>query len=184
MPRHKSAAQNQPSASEHVFCAPIYKIGILRCIDVPRSVSAQWRDHTHVPVQARIEGLPTRGTLVPRGRGAFRLHIHSKIWKKLGVDAGAAIEVALRFDGESREPIVPDDLAAALADAPPALRVFRGLTANFRAAIVRWVTAAKRGSTREKRLTLCVRRMHERATRAVQSRPRDKSAHPWKPGLK
>jgi hypothetical protein len=92
--------------------------------------------------------------------------VHSRIWKKLGVDAGAAIEVALRFDAESREPIVPEDLTAALADAPPALRVFRGLTTNLRAEVVRWVAAAKRGSTREKRLALCVRRMHERAARS------------------
>lgn len=165
MARHTSHAQNQPSDAEHVFCAPLYKIGIIRCVDVPRSVSGQWKGHTHVPVHGWIEGIPMRGTLVPRGRGAFRLHVHSRIWKKLGVDAGAAIEVALRFDAESREPIVPEDLAEALADAPPALRVFRGLTTNLRAEVVQWVAAAKRGSTREKRLALCVRRMHERAAR-------------------
>ena len=34
------------------------------------------------------------------------------------------------------------------------------------AAIVRWVEAAKRESTREKRISLCVRRMPERADRA------------------
>jgi uncharacterized protein YdeI (YjbR/CyaY-like superfamily) len=107
-----------------------------------------------------------RGSLVPRGRGAFRLHIHSKICRKLGRDAGAAVEVGLQFDPESREPVVPEDLAPALADAPPALGVFRNLTTNLSAAIVRWVEAAKRESTREKRISLCVRRMPERADRA------------------
>jgi hypothetical protein len=184
VPRHKSDVRDQPSENQHVFCAPLYKIGIIRCVDVPRSVSGQWKDQTHVPVHGWIEGIPMRGTLVPRGRGAFRLHVHSRIWKKLAVDAGAAIEVALRFDAESREPIIPEDLAAALADAPPALHVFRGLTTNLRAALVQWVAAAKRGTTREKRLALCVRRMHERAARASKSRPKDKAARLGKPGLK
>ncbi len=184
MARHTSHVENQPSDGERVFCAPIYKIGIIRCVDVPRSVSGQWKGHRHVPVQGWIEGAAMRGILVPRGRGAFRLHVHSRIWKKLGVDAGADIEVALRFDAESREPIIPEDLAAALANAPPALRVFRSLTTNLRAAVVQWVSAAKRASTREKRLALCVRRMHERAARAAKSRQVDKAAQQRKPKLK
>jgi len=156
----------------------------MRCVDVPRFVSAPWKGKAHVPVQGWMEGIPIRGTLVPRGRGAFRLHVHSRVWKKLGVDVGAAIEVALRFDPDSREPIVPADLAAALADAPPALSVFRSLTANFRFAIVRFVEGAKRESTRQKYIALCVRRMHERSARAVKSRSRDKSARLRKPGIK
>jgi bacteriocin resistance YdeI/OmpD-like protein/uncharacterized protein DUF1905 len=182
--RHTSHVQNQPFDGQHVFCAHIYKIGIIRCVDVPRSVSGQWKGRTHVPVHGWIEGIAMRGTLVRRGRGAFRLHVHSRIWRKLGVDAGAAIEVALGFDAESREPIVPEDLAAALADAPPALQAFRTLTTNLRAALVRWVAAAKRDSTRKKRRALCVRRMHERAARAGKSRLADKSARERRPKLK
>jgi hypothetical protein len=105
----------------HVFPARIQKIWIMRCVDVPRDVSKALRgaageDISHIPVHGWIEGLPLKSTLVPRGGGCYRLHVHSRIWRKLRIDAGAAVEVTLLLDTEPREARLPPDLAAGLAD--------------------------------------------------------------------
>jgi hypothetical protein len=152
----------------HVFAAKIQKIWIMRCIDVPRDISKAVRKEAgentkHVPVHGWIEGLPFQNTLVPRGGGNYRFHIHSRIWRKLRIDAGAAVEVTMLLDREPREVAVPPDLAAELADTPRALAAFNAITPALRRHIVGWVQAAKQMKTREKRVQLTVTRMVERS---------------------
>jgi len=154
----------------HVFPAKIHKIWIMRCVDIPRDVSKAIRSGTqgdplHVPVHGWIEGLPFKSTLVPGGGGSYRLHVHSRIWRKLHIDAGAAVEVTLQVDTEPREAVLPPDLAAGLADTPRALAVFHGLTVALRRQIVQYVDQAKQARTREKRILLIIKRMLERAAK-------------------
>jgi Bacteriocin-protection, YdeI or OmpD-Associated/Domain of unknown function (DUF1905) len=142
----------------------------MRCVDVPRDVSKALRrlagdNLKHIPVHGQVEGLPLKTTLSPRGRGAYRLHIHSNIWRKLRIDAGDTVEVMLLLDAEPRDPILPHDLAGGLADAPRALALFNSLTPAFRRQIVRYVEQGKHASTREKRIRLIVTRMLERAAK-------------------
>lgn len=165
----------------HVFPARLRKIWIMRCVDVPRDVSKALRgaageEVSHLPVHGWIEGLPFKSTLVPRGGGSYRLHVHSRIWRKLRIDAGAAVEVTLLLDTEPREAPLPHDLAASLADEPRALATFNTLTVALRRQIIQYVDLAKRASTREKRIQLMVRRMLERAARRKKTRIRRKKA--------
>jgi hypothetical protein len=164
----------------HVFLARIQKIWIMRCIDVPRAISKAIRQAVggkalHVPVHGWIEGLPFQNTLVPRGGGNFRMHVHSRIWRKLRIDAGAAVEVTLLLDSERREAVLPPDLAAGLADTPRALATFNALTVALRRQIIQYVDSAKQARTRNKRIQLVVRRMMERTAkvRRKQKRPRN-----------
>jgi Bacteriocin-protection, YdeI or OmpD-Associated/Domain of unknown function (DUF1905) len=154
----------------HVFPAKIHKVWIMRCVDIPRDVSKAIRsaasgDADHVPVHGWIEGLPFWSTLVPRGGGAYRLHIHSRIWRKLRIDAGAAVEVTLLVDTEPREAVLPPDLAAALSATPHALAIFNALTVALRRQIIQYVDNAKQARTRDKRIHLVVKRMLERAAK-------------------
>jgi hypothetical protein len=155
----------------HVFPARIQKIWIMRCIDVPRDISRAIRKTVggkalHVPVHGWIEGLPFQNTLVPRGGGNYRMHVHSRIWRKLRIDAGTAVEVTLLLDTEPREAVLPPDLAAGLADAPRALATFNTLTVALRRQIIHYVDSAKQSRTRDKRIQLVLRRMLERAAKA------------------
>jgi hypothetical protein len=139
-------------------------------VDVPRDVSKSLRklaadNLKHIPVLGQVEGLPLKSTLSPRGGGHYRLHIHSNIWRKLRIDAGATVEVMLLLDSEPRAPVLPHDLAGTLADEPRALAVFNSLTPAFRRQIVRYVEQAKRASTREKRIRIIVKRMVEWAAK-------------------
>jgi len=142
----------------------------MRCVDVPRDVSKSLRklagdNCKHIPVLGQVEGLPLKSTLSPRGGGSYRLHIHSNIWRKLKIDAGATVEVMLLLDSEPRDPVLPHDLAGGLADAPRALAVFNALTPALRRQIVRYLEQAKHASTREKRVRLIVKRMLERVAK-------------------
>src|SRR5256885_14893952 len=139
------------------FAARIQKIWIMRCVDLPRDISKSFRaiageNAIHNPVHGWIEGLPMKSTLVPAGDGRYRLHVHSRIWRKLRIDAGAVVEVTLLLDTEPRDPALPPELAAGLAETPRALAAFNAETAAMRRQIVQYFEAAKRPATREKRI--------------------------------
>ena len=141
-----------------VFAASIYKVGLIRYVDVPREVSKRFGSAAHVPVTGTVEGVPVRTTLVSRGKGAYRMAIHSEIRKKLRVDCGAVVEIAIQLDEESREPELPPALVLALRNAPKAQRRFRGITTALRRQIVRYLTAVKSQETLERRVRRFVAR--------------------------
>jgi len=142
----------------------------MRCVDVPRHVSKTLRtlmggSQKHIPVVGQVDGLRLKSTLSPRGGGSYRLHIHSNIWRKLGIDAGDIVEVMLQVDRDPRDPVLPHDLASGLADEPRALAIFNSLTPAFRLQLIRYLDLGKRVNTREKRVQLIVKRMLERAAK-------------------
>lgn len=161
----------------YTFAARIQKIWILRCIDVPRDISkalqaVTGKDAKHIPVQGTIEGLRMENTLVPRGGGCYRLHVHSSIWRKLRIDAGATVEVTLAIDLEPRDPRLPPDLAAGLAFEPRALAAFNAETAAMRRQLVRFMDKAKQERTREKRVRQIAKLVLERAKRKEKAQKR------------
>jgi hypothetical protein len=148
----------------HIFCGRIYKVGVIRFVDVPADVSRAMGSGTaHVPVSGEIERVPLRTTLVPRGKRCYRLAIHSDIRKKLKVDAGGVVEVALQLDEEPREPVLPPALVLALRNAPKAQSAFRKMTTALRRQIVRYLTSVKQQSTLERRVAKFVRRLETTA---------------------
>ena len=171
----------ESTGQPYVFAAKIEKIWIMRVIDIPREVGRAIRkiageNAKHIPVHGWIEGLAFRNTLVPRGGGNYRMHVHSRIWRKLRIDAGAAVEVTMLLDSEPREVVVPPDLAGELADTPRALASFNQLTAALRRHIIQFVEAAKQSRTREKRIQLMVKRMLERDARRTKRLAKTKKA--------
>ena len=142
----------------------------MRCVNVPHDASKTLRalmggNQKHIPIVGQVEGLPVKSTLSPRGGGSYRLHIHSNVWRKLRIDAGDIVEVMLEIDREARDPVLPHDLAAGLADEPRALASFNSLTPAFRLQLIRYLDLGKSLSTREKRVQLIVKRMLERDAR-------------------
>jgi Bacteriocin-protection, YdeI or OmpD-Associated/Domain of unknown function (DUF1905) len=168
------------SGHPYVFAAQIQKIWIMRVIDVPHAIGKAiakiaGEDPKHIPVHGWIEGLPFQNTLVPSGCGNYRMHVHSRIWRKLDIDAGAAVEVSMLLDTEPREVVIPPDLAGALAATPRALAAFNSQTVAFRRQIIIYLEAAKQSRTRDKRVNLIVHRMLERAAKKRKRPQRKKS---------
>ena len=141
-----------------VFAASIYKVGLIRYVDVPREVSKKFGAAAHVPVTGTVESVPVRTTLVSRGKGSYRMAIHGDIRKKLCVDCGAVVEVAIELDEESREPELPPALTLALRNAPKAQRRFRAITTALRRQIVRYLTNVKTQEALERRVSAFVAR--------------------------
>lgn len=165
----------------YIFAAKIEKIWIMRVIDVPGDIGKAIRklageNSRHIPVHGWIQGLPFQNTLVPRGGGNYRMHVHSRIWRKLRIDAGAAVEVTMLLDSEPREAVVPPDLAGELADTPRALATFNQLTASLRRHLIQYMEAAKQSRTREKRIQLIVKRLLERDARRKSALAKTKKA--------
>ena len=145
-----------------IFSGRIYKVGLIRYVDVPASVSRALKaSEVHVPVRGTVDGVPVITTMVSRGNGTHRLAIHGDIRKRLCVDAGSAVEIAIERDRESREPRLPPALVLALRQSPRAQRVFRGMTVSLRRQIVRYLTTAKQQTTLERRIASFVWRLEK-----------------------
>jgi Domain of unknown function (DUF1905)/Bacteriocin-protection, YdeI or OmpD-Associated len=152
----------------HVFSGKIYKVGLIRFVDVPADVSrAIGEGATHVPVLGGVEGVPLRSTLVSRGENCYRLAIHGEIRKKLRVDAGAVVEIAIQRDEESREPALPPPLVLALGNSPKAQAAFRKMTTALRRQVVRYLTSVKQQPTLERRVAKFVRTLEQRSQRKI-----------------
>lgn len=161
--------------SPQIFAAKIYKIGIIRYVDVPlANCRALQCTAATVPVRGTVDGVDLRTTLVSRGKGAYRLAIHGDIRKKLRVDTGTVVEIALELDDESREPVLPPALLVALRNAPRAQANFRAMTTALRRQIVRYITSAKQQSTLERRVAGIVRRLEVREAEAQTKRGQKK----------
>ena len=158
----------------HSFRARIYKVGMNRCVDVPKPVSTLLGRDKYIPVQGEVDALALRSTLVPCGNGRHRLFLHSRIWRKLGLDTGDTVEVTLALDTESREVPLPEDLAAALAECPGALAVFKNMTVALRREFVSWVFNAKKEHTRSRRIQTGIARLLEMQKRKRRSEPAEK----------
>ena len=145
-----------------VFSAKIYKVGVIRYVDVPAEISRAFDEHApHVPVRGEVEGLPLRTTLVSRGRGCYRMAIHSDIRKKLKIDSGAYVEIALERDEEPREPALPPPLVLSLRQSPKAQAEFRRMTTALRRQIVRYLTSVKQQATLERRVAKFTKRLEQ-----------------------
>jgi uncharacterized protein YdeI (YjbR/CyaY-like superfamily) len=108
--------------------------------------------------------------MVSRGKGCYRVALHSEVRKKLRADTGALVELAVARDEESREPALPPALVLALRNAPRAQVEFRAMTTALRRQIVRYLVSVKQQSTLERRVAGMVRRLEERARERSEKR--------------
>lgn len=184
--RTSEAGDRAVSPAPHVFAAKIYKVWLIRFVDVPKEISrALGSAKERIPVCGTVEGLPLRTTLVPSGSGRHRLAIHGDIYRKLRIDAGAVVEISLELDEESREPVLPPSLIAALKFSKVAAREFRAMTTALRRQIVRYLTSAKSEATVERRIAKFIVHLEKDppSRRKVRKSSRQ-PAKPKKPGRK
>ena len=141
-----------PTSKAQEFSATIYKIGINRCVDVPKRVSDALGKTGRVPVTGTIDGYRIRATFVPKGGGRHRLFVNGKMREAVGADTGDRVSFILRIDTRSREIAVPKDVAAAFRRVKGATAVFNGFTPSKQRGLLRWILDAKRDDTRKRRI--------------------------------
>lgn len=158
----------EPDAMQR-FRAKLYKIGYLRCVDVPAGVSRALGEESSVPVRGTAAGVEFRSTLTPRGNHMHRLFVHSRVWRARWIDLGDTIEIQIERDMESREPDTPYDFLRALDKRPVARRFYDRASAALRREIGNWLAAAKRPETRERRIESALDDLETRARRNAKS---------------
>jgi len=144
------------------FRGVLNRIGVVRHVDVPPRVSRALGGAKRISVRGTVNGEPFRCTLVPRGDGAHRVAVHSRIWRALGVDAGDKITVELEADDAPIEPRVPTDFQRALDRNAEAAEALARKTPRARREIVRWIESAKAQATRDKRIEISMDLLGER----------------------
>ena len=140
------------SAKPQWFSATIYTVGINRCVDVPENISKTFEGQRYVPVVATVKGHSSRTTLVPGGRGRYRLFLNDEVREAAGVDTGHRVRIRLSIDRESRDIPIPKDVAKALRSTKEAQASFEALTPAQRRGFLQWVLNAKKQETRERRI--------------------------------
>jgi len=165
--------------------ATIYKIWMMRHVDVPHEVAralagqmgsggraraerkdARLRKPTkpkYIPVVAIVNGKSARVTLVPAGGGRYRMQINTALRKAARADVGDVVSVELSLDRTSRSLPVPPDLSAGLKRHPKAWKAFQALGPGHRRHFIQWFDSAKSSAVRQRRLDRAVDVLLERA---------------------
>ena len=102
-------------------------------------------------VTVTIGGYSYRSTVAVMG-GKFMLPFSAEHRAATGLGGGDEVEVSLELDTAPREPVVPDDFAAALDAAPQARTAFDALSYSNRRRYVLSIDEAKTSETRQRRI--------------------------------
>jgi hypothetical protein len=177
------------------FLMRIYKIGIVRYVDVPEEVSAvlakaygngfgkghKRKPPIHVPVVAMVNGCSARTTIVPAGAGRYRLALNTSLRKAARADAGDIVGVTLKLDRGSRRVEVPADLRTALRKHPTARRRFEELPPGHRRQFLLWFASAKTPETRQRHVDKDIDHLAERVLLLPPTRSGQRKARPRVP---
>lgn len=186
------------SPQAHKFLATIYKIWMMRHVDVPPEIADALAKQLHaskhalarakrtaskskksakpkyIPVTAIVNGSSSRVTLTPAGGGRYRIQLNTALRKAARADVGEVVSVELRLDLASRELPVPADLRVALKEHPKARQAFEKLPAGHRRHFIKWFDSAKGTDTRIRRLGRAIDFLLERALLRPRNPRRDR----------
>ena len=124
-------------------------------LPVPDDVLAALQGGRRPPVTVRV-GRHTYRTTIGWMGGRALIPLSAENRTAAGIAAGDQVEVEIQHDDAPREAVLPDDLAAALAEEPAALTFLESLAPSHRKEWVRWVEEAKRPETRSRRVAATV----------------------------
>ncbi len=138
------------------FEAVIYRVGQLRCVDVPAEVSAALGSGERTPVLVRIADREGQTSLVPKRDGGHRLFLAAAVRKAAGVDAGDRAWLEVRPDPRGGEPELPPELVRALARVAGGMEELLARSPADRRQLVRWISAPDSPQARGRRVAKAV----------------------------
>ncbi|MFI9059162.1 YdeI/OmpD-associated family protein [Streptomyces anulatus] len=137
------------------FSTTMFRTGNNTGIEVPEAVVEALGAGKRPPVNVTVNGYAYRSTIAPMG-GRYLIPFSADKRAETGIGGGDAIEVELTLDTVSRAVAPPEDLAAALAEAPGAAKAFAALSPGRQKAHVTSIEGAKARVTRERRIAKTV----------------------------
>ncbi len=142
------------------FTALVSAIDDTTLVRLPAETSERLPSRGQVAVHASIDGLDFETVVEPDGRRGHWIRLDDAIQKAAGVAPGDTVEVTFELAPEWPEPDVPDDLAAALANASAEIRdTWADITATARWEWVRWVEATGNPQTRQRRVDVSISKL-------------------------
>ena len=143
------------------FEAMVYKVGQLRCVDVPDEVVAALGGG-RAAVKVRIESpfaesCEEQTSLVPTRGGPHRLFLAAGLRKSAGVDAGDSVTLCLWPNSRGGEPDLPPELVAALAVVPGGMEELLSRSPADRRQLVRFIQQPKSPDARQRRVARAVK---------------------------
>ncbi len=145
------------------FEALIYRIGQLRCVDLPVSVAKTLDAAPRIPVRVRVGQTEGQTNLVRTHEGGYRLYLAASLRRRPPVDSGDHVHVSLRPDPQGAEPVLPTDLIVAIRRVPGCMAALKSRSPADRRQLVRWVEEPKSATARAHRI--------ERALKMIQRGP-------------
>ncbi|MCC8536070.1 YdeI/OmpD-associated family protein [Xanthomonas axonopodis pv. poinsettiicola] len=125
-------------------------------LQLPAAASNTLPTRSMVTVTGTFAGQPLQATLEPDGQGGHWLKVDHALQQAAGVAAGDEVAVEVTPVDVEPEPVVPDDLHAALAAQPAARATWDDITALARRDWIVWIVSGKKAATRVKRIaTAC-----------------------------
>ncbi len=149
--------------------AKLYKVAIVRWVDVPKAAVATL-DLTPADIKGAIKGWNARlhfngdldrVTLFTGKRGHYKLAFKVDLLRAAGVDAGDTIEFTLERDPASREPDLPCEMARVFRTRPELRERWMSHSVAIRRQVVRYIEEAKSPEVRAKRSWIFLERLAE-----------------------
>lgn len=128
------------------------KAGEASDVYLPKAARTKLPSPGTTMVEGTIDGFPFRAPLESDGKGAHALKISKALQVAAGAKAGEMVVVELTRIGDEPEVRVPSDLSTALKTAAKAQALWTQITPMARREWIRWVSSAKQGETRDRRI--------------------------------
>ena len=142
------------------FSADLSTIDDTTLVRLPKQASERLPSRGQVAVRTSLGAHDFETVVEPDGRGGHWIRVDDTLQRAADVGPGDTAELTLEVSRDWPEPDVPDDLAAALAEAPAKIRaVWEDITPMARWECVRWVQATSNPETRRRRVEVSISKL-------------------------
>jgi hypothetical protein len=142
------------------FDAMLCMIDTVAVLRLPESASKGLPSRGQVAVHGTINGVEFATVLEPDGNFGHWLRVDDTLQHAAGISAGDTATLDIEVTRDWPEPSLPEDLATALAGAPPKIQnLWNEITPMARWEWVRWVNATKNPDTRRRRIDVSISKM-------------------------
>ncbi len=139
------------------FSGELSRIDDTVLVRLPEDASRRLPSRGQVAAHASLDGHEFDTVVEPDGRRGHWVRVDDALRRAAGLAPGDTAEISLAVAAEWPEPEVPDDLAAALSEAPERIReVWDDITPMARWEWVRWVGATRSTQTRRRRVEVSI----------------------------
>lgn len=138
----------------------LLKIGPLKIIKVPTSISEQFSSRGIVMVKGTINDVEFETVLEPDGKGGHWIEINPLLSEKIRVDINETVSLNVEQADEWIEPEVPEDIIHAITKTD-VLDQWHSITTKSRWEWIRWIRSTKNANTRNKRIDVACSKLQK-----------------------